>query len=43
MGNNFKGSLKNFVVAFCDGAFRIDYFENLYRDDLIASIGFSPK
>lgn len=39
----FNGQMKKFTVSFCDGAYRIDNFENLYEDDLVASVGWGPK
>jgi hypothetical protein len=41
--NPFPGTMKKFQISFCDGAYRSDYFENLYRDDLVASVGFDTK
>lgn len=32
--------MKNWAISFCDGAYRTDYFENLYLDDKVASVGF---
>jgi hypothetical protein len=38
--NNFAGAMRNWSISFCEGAYRTDKFENLYRDDLVASIAF---
>lgn len=35
--------MKKVSVVFCDGSYRTDKFENLYREDLVASVGFEPK
>jgi hypothetical protein len=32
--------MKKFQLSFCDGAYRVDNFENLYMDTLVASVGF---
>jgi len=39
--NHFGGAMRDWSVSFCDGAFRTDHFDNLYRDDLVASVGFA--
>jgi hypothetical protein len=41
--NAFDGQIKNMAVSFCDGAYRITDFENLYEGDLVASVGWTPK
>jgi hypothetical protein len=35
--------MKKFAISFCDGAYRTDFFENLYKDGLVASVGFDTK
>jgi hypothetical protein len=35
--------MKKMAISFCDGAYRTSNFENLYEDDLVASVGWGPK
>jgi hypothetical protein len=35
--------IKKFAVSFCDGAYRVDHYENLYKPDHVASVGFEPR
>jgi hypothetical protein len=41
--NSFPGVMKKFAISFCEGAYRTDFFENLYKENLVASVGFDTK